>query len=412
MGILTPRALLVLGVLSSACASSAPSPAPSSLPAHGEPARIELSATPGTGASGGTAHVQARVLDAYAATLKDVTVTFGVDGGRLDNATVTTDGNGVAATSLTADPGTVKIHASAGALPIAETSVTIQPIASGGAAPPPGPTPPVPSGPPDLPFKVSIGASAAPIGNATQFGLTAQGTVATAAWTFGDGGTGSGIAPSHTYASVNTYTVSVNATDTRGRTASASTTVDIPAAAYAVSLSPNPAAAATGANLVLTATVTPIGAPAVTTWTWDCDTSTLATDAATPTTATCVYPVAGTFIARVTVVGGGVTGTATTTVTVADPVPVITVVCAQPTPAALTENCHVDATLNGSAVLSSNITSVDWDFGDGTTTTATAGNSAPSHTYASAGPRTIRATNVIVVGTSAKGSGSANVTVQ
>ncbi len=45
-----------------------------------------------------------------------------------------------------------------------------------------------------------------------------DGTIASYAWSFGDGSTGSGISPSHTYANSGTYTVSLTVTDNDGAT--------------------------------------------------------------------------------------------------------------------------------------------------------------------------------------------------
>ena len=46
----------------------------------------------------------------------------------------------------------------------------------------------------------------------------ADGTVASYAWVFGDGGTGTGVRPSRTYAANGTYSVQLTVTDNRGRT--------------------------------------------------------------------------------------------------------------------------------------------------------------------------------------------------
>jgi PKD repeat protein len=58
------------------------------------------------------------------------------------------------------------------------------------------------------------------------------------AWNFGDGTTGAGAAPTHTYANPGTYSVTVTVTDPHGATASATTTASIanlgPAASYIV----------------------------------------------------------------------------------------------------------------------------------------------------------------------------------
>jgi PKD repeat protein len=403
---------IALSILASACAGDAPPTAPTALATHGQPATITLSATPGVGANGGRATIVARVQDAYAATLPDVLVTFATDAGTLSDAAASTNAQGIATSVLVADPGLVKVTATVGSMTPSETSVVVQPHvdpAPLAPVPPPPPPPPPPPAVPDLPFTIDFGVTPAPAGSATIFGLQSTAVVTAASWSFGDGATGTGATTTHVYAAANTYAMSVTATDARGRTASKSGNVTIPAPSYTVSVtaSANPA---TGANTTLTATVVSHGALAVTTWAWDCtDDGTV--DASTANTATCVYATAGTFTARVTVTGGTVTATATTSVTVTAAVPLVAVHCSQPTPAAFTENCNVTATLNGTPVLSSAITSVNWDFGDGQTATTTT-NVAPAHIYSGSGGFIVTASNVVVTGTTATGRGTTNVAVQ
>jgi len=54
-----------------------------------------------------------------------------------------------------------------------------------------------------------------------------DGSVASYAWTFGDGSSGAGVTTSHTYGSNNTYTVTLTVTDNQGGTASSAQTVTV-----------------------------------------------------------------------------------------------------------------------------------------------------------------------------------------
>ncbi|MDM7830681.1 PKD domain-containing protein, partial [Cellulomonas edaphi] len=61
-----------------------------------------------------------------------------------------------------------------------------------------------------------------------------DGTIASYAWTFGDGSTGTGVTPQHTYAAAGTYTVGLTVTDDEGakHSTSAQVTVKAPAPQY------------------------------------------------------------------------------------------------------------------------------------------------------------------------------------
>jgi len=54
-----------------------------------------------------------------------------------------------------------------------------------------------------------------------------DGTIASRAWTFGDGGTSTATSPSHTYAAAGTYTVSLKVTDNAGATNTKTTSVTV-----------------------------------------------------------------------------------------------------------------------------------------------------------------------------------------
>ncbi|HBB87134.1 MAG TPA: hypothetical protein DC047_05925 [Blastocatellia bacterium] len=54
-----------------------------------------------------------------------------------------------------------------------------------------------------------------------------DGTISSYAWTFGDGGTGSGVTPTHSYASAGTYNICLTVTDNLGAQASANTSTTV-----------------------------------------------------------------------------------------------------------------------------------------------------------------------------------------
>jgi PKD repeat protein len=57
-----------------------------------------------------------------------------------------------------------------------------------------------------------------------------DGTIASYAWTFGDGGTGTGSKPSHTYSTAGDYTARLTVTDNRGATGTAALAITVTAA--------------------------------------------------------------------------------------------------------------------------------------------------------------------------------------
>src|SRR5205807_7972111 len=59
------------------------------------------------------------------------------------------------------------------------------------------------------------------------------------AWSFGDGGSATGVASSHTYVGAGSYTVTLTVTDTRGASSSATTTATIANVSPLVTAGPN-----------------------------------------------------------------------------------------------------------------------------------------------------------------------------
>ena len=87
-----------------------------------------------------------------------------------------------------------------------------------------------------------------------------QGQVLTYAWTFGDGGTGTGVSPTHTYATPGNYTVSLTVSNTSSLSSTpATTTATITAAPdFTLSASPQSVAISTSDSEVLDLNVMPL----------------------------------------------------------------------------------------------------------------------------------------------------------
>lgn len=85
---------------------------------------------------------------------------------------------------------------------------------------------------------VAVGAAPSPAstGQPVAFTSTVEGDALTLSWDFGDGSTGTGNAPSHTYASAGTYTATLTASNSRG-TDTRAVTVDVENALAAICLS-------------------------------------------------------------------------------------------------------------------------------------------------------------------------------
>jgi PKD repeat protein len=233
-----------------------------------------------------------------------------------------------------------------------------------------------------------------------------DGDALTYAWSFGDGTTGTGPAPSHTYADNGAYTVALTVTDARGAASSAvTTTATIANVAPVVTLPANQTATA-ASPYSLTATFSDPGvndSP----WGYSIDwgdgtapTAGTVTSQTAAVTASHTYAVAGTDTVRVTVTDkDGGAGVAKTSVAVA---------AANRPPSAAPGGPYTG--IEGAAVLFNGAGSSDpdgdpityaWSFGDGTTGTG----ATPSHAYVDNGAYTVSLTV-----TDSKGAASAPVT--
>lgn len=201
------------------------------------------------------------------------------------------------------------------------------------------------------------------------------GTIASYAWNFGDGNTGTGIAPSHTYLSDGTYGVTLTVTDDDGRTASVSQNVVVdanepPVASFTSTVTDNSVA------FDATSSSDPDGT--IVSYSWDFGDGNTGTGVAP----THNYTANGTHSVTLTVTdNAGRTDTETQSVSVAT----------FPTASFTWSVDNLDAIFDAttSSDPDGTIVTYDWNFGDGNTGTGV----APTHTYA--GPGTYSATLLV-----------------
>jgi PKD repeat protein len=204
-----------------------------------------------------------------------------------------------------------------------------------------------------------------------------DGTISSYSWDFGDGSTGSGVSPSHSYASDGTYAVALTVTDDRGGQS---------VVTHAVTVANQPPSAAFNSSVdQLQVSVDgsgssdPDGTVASYSWNWG-DGS----PADSGAQATHTYGSEGSYTVNLTVTDDhGATATVSH---------VVTVVANKPPTAAFTATVNqlsvaVDGT--GSSDADGTVKSYAWNWGDGT---APGSGVTASHTYTSAGTFTVTLT--------------------
>lgn len=235
-------------------------------------------------------------------------------------------------------------------------------------------------------------------------GTDADGTIASYAWTFGDGATSTQQNPSHTYTAAGSYTATVTVTDNSGATGSAQVSIGVGMAANrppTASASANPTSGLAPLAVTFTGSGSdPDGTIASYAWTFgDGGTSTQQSPSHT-------YTVAGNFTATLTVRdNAGAAGSASVglSITSAGNQPPNASVTATPT----SGTAPLTVMFTGAGTDSDGtIVSYAWSFGDGGSST----QQNSSHTYAS--PGTFTATVTVTDNAGATGSAARTITVQ
>jgi PKD repeat protein len=244
--------------------------------------------------------------------------------------------------------------------------------------------------PNEPPFADPNGPYTGTAGQAVQFdgsgSLDPDGIIAAYDWDFGDGSTGTGVNPTHTYQAAGTYTVTLTVTDDMGAPDTATTTAtigDLPnEPPFADPNGPYTGTAGQAVQFDGSGSLDPDGIIAAYDWDFG-DGST-----GTGVNPTHTYAAAGTYTVTLTVTDDmGAPDTASTTATIgaapneppfADP--------NGPYTGTVGQTVQFDG--SGSADLDGTIVAYDWDFGDGATGTGV----SPAHAYAATGTYTVTLT--------------------
>ena len=196
----------------------------------------------------------------------------------------------------------------------------------------------------------------------------------TYAWNFGDGGTGTGVSPSHTYSVAGSYAVSLTVTDTSGVSSLTAMTMATVTNQAPLASTGGPYSGSPGAAVIFNAGASSDPQGSALTYSWNFGDSATGTGVA-PTHA---YAAAGSYSLSLTVTDAfGLTATALTTVTIVVKAP--TADAGGPYSSAIGS----PVTFNGAASVDpqGQMLTYAWAFGDGTNGTGV----SPSHFYAAAG---------------------------
>ncbi len=256
---------------------------------------------------------------------------------------------------------------------------------------------------------------AAPIVNSTTFfdaslSVPASGRkIVSYAWTFGDGGSATGLSPTHTFTAAGAYAVTLTVTDDVGKTGVSTQTLNVTAPAGGTdpvaSFTTSPAAPSVNETVFFNASASTAAAGrTITSYSWNFG------DGATATgvTTTHAYAAAATYTVTLSVTdSAGRTSLTTKQVTIgaaAGPTANLTV-----SPSSAVINSPVQAIGSGSTTQpGQTIVQYDFNFGDGSATVS-GSSSVATHTYTATGTYTITLTVRDSAGRSATTLGTVSI---
>ena len=236
---------------------------------------------------------------------------------------------------------------------------------------------------PNGPYSGSVGVAVAFDGTGSS---DLDGTIVSYDWNFGDGSTGTGPTPGHSYATAGLYNVILTVTDDAGATDSAGTTADItvPANQPPVADANGPYSGTAGTPVTFDGTASSDPDGSIVSYTWDFGDGSTGSGATPGHT----YAADGNYTVTLTVTDdAGDTGTDATTASIGA-VGNLPPVSDANGPYSGTAGMPVAFDGSGSSDPDGSIVSYTWDFGDG----STGSGATPSHTYTTDGNYTVSLT--------------------
>ena len=250
------------------------------------------------------------------------------------------------------------------------------------------------------PYSAAVGAPVTLNGSASR---DPDGSIASYAWTFGNGTSGSGVTPSATYATAGTFTVTLTVTDNGGATNRASTTVTVtPNTQPPVANAGGPYSGTVNVAISFSGAASRDPDGSVVSYLWNFG------DGATASGVTSMhaYTAAGSYTVRLTVTDNdGLTNSASTTAQVSDGTGLQPPVAKAGGPYNGTIASPVAFDGSASSDPDGTIVSYDWTFGDG----GTASGAKPTHAYSAAGTYTVTLSVTDDTGLKATATASASI---